>query len=525
MDPRPPEPQSPPVVINPPPRPRRRWLGSVVAVLVLLALVGAAWYLINRPAADAGGAGGRPGGPGGPGAAGARGPGGGGGAGGGALVTVGMAVARKADIPVLIDALGTVTPVTTITLRPQVSGVMTDVLFTEGQMVRKGDVLARIDPRPYEQALMQAQGTRVRDEAQLEAARVMLERYRTLLGQDSIARQDVDTQAALVKQLEGTVITDKASEASAKLNLDYTRVTAPVSGRVGLRAVDPGNYVAGGATTGIAVITQMNPIDVQFTVPQDRVPEIQARAITGARLAVTALDRTRATTLDTGIFSTLDNVVDTTTGTVKAKARFDNTKGALFPNQFVNVRLLLRTISEAVVVPVTALRTAGTGNYVYVINEDRTVSMRNVKRGDSSVDSVVITDGLKDGERVVTEGGDRLKDGSRVQLPGDAPRVRGARPGASGASGASGAATPQHAGSASVAGAAPAVAGDKPSLPSAEQRQRMLDSAKDDPEKLAQRQQFLAALDKGDPEALERWKRMSERRRDGSGNGGGGASQ
>lgn len=497
MVPRPPEPQSLPVVIHQPPKRPRRWFGSVIAVLVLLALVGAAWYLINRPAADAGVAGGRPGGP-----------------GGASLVTVGVAVAKKADIPVLIDALGTVTSVTTITLRPQVSGVMTDALFTEGQMVRKGDVLARIDPRPYEQALMQAQGTRVRDQAQLEAARVTLERYRTLLGQDSIARQDVDTQTALVKQLEGTVLTDKASEASAKLNLDYTRVTSPVSGRVGLRTVDPGNYVAGGATTGIAVITQITPIDVQFTVPQDRVPEIQARTSQGAKLEVTALDRTRASTLDVGIFSTLDNVIDTTTGTVKAKARFDNAKGALFPNQFVNVRLLLRTISEAVVVPVTALRTAGTGNYVYVINEDRTVSMRNVKRGDSTVESVVITDGLKDGERVVTEGGDRLKDGSRVQLPGDAPRVRGARPGASGAAGASASAS-------SVAGAAPSVASGKPPLPDAEQRQRMLESAKDDPEKLAQRKKFLAALDKGDPEALERWKKMSERRREGGGNGAG----
>jgi len=402
--------------MNPSTRPKSRWLGAVISILALLVLVGAAWYLINRPAADAGG--GRPGGP----------PGG---ASGGPLVTVGMAVAKKADVPVLIDALGTVTPVTTITLRPQVSGVMTDVLFTEGQMVKKGEVLARIDPRPYQQALMQAQGTRVRDQAQLEAASVTLARYRTLLGQDSIARQDVDTQAALVKQLEGTVITDKASEGSAQLNLEYTRVTSPVSGRVGLRTVDPGNYVAGGAATGIAVITQITPIDVQFTVPQDRVPEIQARAVKGAKLEVTALDRTRASTLDVGTFSTLDNVIDTTTGTVKAKARFDNAKGALFPNQFVNVRLLLRTISEAVVVPVTAMRTAGTGNYVYVINDDRTVSMRTVKRGDSSVDSVVITDGLKVGERVVTEGGDRLKDGSRVQLPGDAPRVRGARPGAS----------------------------------------------------------------------------------------------
>jgi multidrug efflux system membrane fusion protein len=533
-------PSDPPPVLppeTPPPR-RRRWLGAVVAVLGLLALIGAAWYLVNRPPVDTGGFGGGP-----PGARGPGRPGGGpgAGAGGGPPVTVGMAVAKKADIPVYLDALGTVTPVTTITLRPQVSGVMTEVLFTEGQLVKKGEVLARIDPRPYEQALMQAQGTRVRDEAQLEAARVTLQRYRTLLGQDSIARQDVDTQAALVKQLEGTVTTDKASEASARLNVEYTRVTTPVSGRVGLRTVDPGNYVAGGATTGIAVITQMTPIDVQFSVPQDRVPEIEARRAPGARPAVTALDRTKATTLDIGTFSTLDNVVDVQTGTVKAKARFANAAGTLFPSQFVNVQLLLRTIEGAVVVPVTALRTAGTGNYVYVINEDRTVSMRNVKRGESTVESVVITEGLAEGERVVTEGGDRLKDGTRVQLPTDAPVDRshagGRRQGASGAR--PGASVPMAVPApAAAAGPAPGTDGARPApradgaapaaasanesppagaaaLPTPEQRQRMLDSARDDPEQLERRRRLFEALDRGDPAALERWQRMSERRREG----------
>ncbi|MGF6525640.1 efflux RND transporter periplasmic adaptor subunit [Variovorax sp. PvP013] len=441
MDPRPhdPPPSRADDAVAPPFR-RRRWLGAVVALLALAALIGAAWYLVNRPAAAPPGAGGRPpgagaGGPGRPG-----GPGGPPGAASGAfVVTVGSAVARRGDVPVYLDALGTVTPVTTVTLRPQVSGVMTDVYFTEGQTVRKGELLARIDPRPFEQALMQAQGTRLRDEAQLRAARVTLERYRTLLGQDSIARQEVDTQTALVGQLEGTVTTDRAAEAGARLNLGFTRLTAPVSGRVGLRTVDPGNYVAAGATTGVAVITQMDPIDVQFSVPQDRVPEIEARARAGTgKLAVTALDRTRATTLGTGAFSTLDNVIDTTTGTVKAKARFSNAASTLFPSQFVNVRLLLRTIEGAVVVPVTALRTAGTGNYVYVVNADRTVSMRNVRRGESTVESVVITEGLQEGERVVTEGGDRLKDGSTVQLPTDDVAARphggasGARGGASG---------------------------------------------------------------------------------------------
>ncbi|VTU23940.1 Multidrug transporter MdtA [Variovorax sp. SRS16] len=406
MQSHPPEP-SPvdPPALQPPPR-RRRWLGSLIALLIVLLLAGGAWYLIKRSGQPAGGPGF-----------------------GGASSTVGHAAARQADLPVTIEALGTVTPLATITLKPQVGGILTEVLFTEGQTVAKGQLLARIDPRPYEQALMQAQGTRVRDEAQLEAARVTLTRYRTLLGQDSIARQDVDTQAALVKQLEGTVITDRAAEAAARLNVEYTRITAPVAGRIGLRTVDPGNTVAANPTTGIAVITQMNPIDVQFAVPQDRVPDIQTQIAKGAPLVVKAMDRVRSTTLDTGTFSTLDNVVDTSTGTVKAKARFGNAGTTLFPSQFVNIQLTLRTVS-AVVVPVTAVRTGPNGTYVYVINEDRTVSMRAVKRGESTVEVVAITDGLKVGEDVVTEGGDRIKDGARVQLQGDKPAT-GPRPGAS----------------------------------------------------------------------------------------------
>ena len=406
-----------------PPSRRGRWLGALVALLVVLALGGAAWYLIHRPA---------PKGPGGP--------------GGGARVTVGEATARRADVPVYIDALGTVTPVATITLRPQVSGVLTQVLFTEGQMVTKGQLLAQIDPRPFQQALMQAQGTRQRDEAQLANARITLQRYQTLLAQDSIARQDVDTQAALVQQLEGTVTSDRASEKTAQLNLDFTRVTAPVSGRVGLRVVDAGNVVSSGDAAGIAVITQINPVDVQFSVPQDRVPDIQARAMEAVkddkRLPVTALDRTRSNVLDKGVFLTLDNQVDVQTGTVRAKARFQNAAGTLFPNQFVNIRLLLRTLQGAVVVPVTALRTGAAGDFVYVVNEDRTVSMRPVKRGQGTVENIVVTEGLKEGERVVTEGGDRLTDGASVRLASDAA----ARPGAAASAPRNGASGPRREG-------------------------------------------------------------------------------
>ena len=403
---------APPTQPTPAPHPRRRWRGSLLALLLTALVGGGAWYLIQRANGDAGGAPGR-GGPG----------------GGRPMVTVGDALARQADLPVIIDALGTVVPAITVTLRPQVSGTLTEVLFTEGQMVQKGQLLAQIDPRPFEQALLQAQGTRQRDEAQLANARLTLARYQTLWAQDSIARQDVDTQAALVKQLEGTVMTDKAQEGTARLNLGHTRITAPATGRIGLRSVDAGNIVSSGDATGIATITQVAPIDVQFSVPQDRVADVLAAQSASDSLAVTALDRTRKAELDKGRFATLDNQVDTTTGTVKAKARFDNAAGKLFPQQFVNVQLLLRNV-PAVVVPVTAVRTGVNGDYVYVINEDRTVSLRKVKRGQATVGLVAIAEGLQAGERVVTEGGDRLQDGMAVQLPG-VQGARGPRAGAS----------------------------------------------------------------------------------------------
>jgi multidrug efflux system membrane fusion protein len=338
----------------------------------------------------------------------------------------------------VIEALGTVTPAANVTVRPQVSGVITQVLFKEGQMVKKGELLATIDPQSFQMALTQAVGARQRDEAQLEAARVTLQRYNTLLGQDSIARQDVDTQAALVKQLEGTVTIDRGNEGTARLNLGYARIVAPVSGRVGLRPIDAGNYIAAGDTTGVAVITQVAPIDVEFAIPQDRVPEIQSRLKDGVQLPVGAWDRARLRRLDAGVFSTLDNQVDTTTGTVKAKARFANADGALFPNQFVNVRLLLRTIESAVVVPVTALRHGPNGDFVYIVKEDKTVALRNVTRGESGVDNVAITTGLELGEQVVTEGGDRLKEGAKVQTSVDRPAgaASGAASGARGRRGA-----------------------------------------------------------------------------------------
>jgi multidrug efflux system membrane fusion protein len=293
-------------------------LGSLIAVVVVLAVGFLAWELTHREAPAASGAG-APGGAPASGRAGARGPGGGGpggGAGRGPATTVGVAVAEHADIPIVIEALGTVVPQATVRVRPQVSGVLQQLSFKEGQMVRKGDLLALIDPRQFEMTLQQAIGQRMRDEAQLEAARVTLERYRTLLQQDSIARQDVDTQAALVKQLEGTVVADKANEGTARLNLGYTRVVAPIGGRVGLRTVDVGNVVSPSDANGVAVITQLSPIDVEFAVPQDQAPELQRNA--AAAMEAKALDRTRTDVLDVGVFASLDNQVDTQTGTTTA---------------------------------------------------------------------------------------------------------------------------------------------------------------------------------------------------------------
>lgn len=376
---------------------RRPWIALLVLVL-LGGLIWGAYALVDGSKSG-----------GGPGAFGRR--------GGRPPTTVGVAQAAVADVPITLDALGAVTPAATVIVRPQVSGVVTQVLFKEGQMVRRGQVLVVIDPRPLQMALMQAQGQLTRDEAQLANARLTLTRYRTLLAQDSIARQDVDTQAATVKQLEGAVLTDRASLGAARLNLGYSRVTAPVSGRVGLRAVDVGNLVSSGDANGLVTLTEIDPIDVEFTVPQDEAPQIMQRAAR-AILPVTAFDRTRTTQIAQGTFSTLDNQVDPTTGTIRAKARFANKTGALFPNQFVNIRLTLDTLKGAVVAPLPAVRTGPNGDFVWIVRPDQTVTMRPVKRGQTTATQVVILSGLRPGERVVTEGGDRLTEGGRILLPG-----------------------------------------------------------------------------------------------------------
>lgn len=322
----------------------------------------------------------------------------------------------------IVSAIGTVQPVVTATVRTQLAGILVGINFTEGQMVTKGQVLAQMDARPYRLALAQAQANLARDQAQLADAQRDLARYRTLLAQDSIARQQVDTQATLVKQLENTVAADEALVGTARLNLEYTTITAPVAGRIGLRQADIGNYLTPGDANGIAVITQLDPIDVVFAVPQDRRPALQARLAGGAPLPVVALDQQSVTTLAEGTFLTFDNVVDATSGTVKAKARFANTDGRLFPNQFVNVRVRADTIAGAITVPVSAVRHGARGAFVFVLNADRTVSLRQVTAGVADGDRIVILSGVAQGETVVSEGADNLVDGAQVVMPGDRPR-------------------------------------------------------------------------------------------------------
>jgi len=385
--------------------PRRRSrlshaLSFLAVALFLAGLAALAWYLPHRNATQ------RTASPFGRGAGGAR-----------NTTTVALADAKLADIPIRLEALGTVTPLAVATVHPQVSGVLTDVFYKEGQQVKRGDVLATIDPRPFQIALDQANGNLERDQAQLASAKVTLDRDNSLLKQKLIAQQNVDTQLATVQQLEGAVVTDRAGVGAAQLNLSYSKITAPIDGRVGLRTVDVGNYVATTGAVGIATITTVTPIDVVFTLPADTVTKIQQRLGAGASLPTTVLDRTRTTVLGQGTFLTLDNQIDATTGTIRAKARFANEDAALFPSQFVNVQLQVDVLHDAVTVPAAAIRHGPNGDYVYVVDPEQVAAMRAVTVGPATDEAVSIATGLAAGERVVTEGGDRLTDGARVRLP------------------------------------------------------------------------------------------------------------
>lgn len=330
---------------------------------------------------------------------------------------VGFATIDKGDVRIMLNELGTVTPLATVTVQTQISGYLVDVGFKESQVVKKGDFLAQIDPRPYQVALEQAQGTLARDTALLEQAKADLKRYQTLGRQDSIAQQQLEDQKYLVQQYTGTVKADQGAVDSAQLNLTYCHIVSPVDGQIGLRLVDPGNYVQIGSTTGIAVVTQMQPISVIFSVPQVNLPDIIQRLRSGATLPVEAYDSANTRLLATGKLASLDNQIDTTTGTLKLRALFDNPDEMLYPNQFVNARLLVNTMQDTVRVPVQAVQRGEPGTFVYVINANDTVSVRPIKVGPVDGQYQAVVSGLQPGERVVTDGTDRLRDGAKVSLP------------------------------------------------------------------------------------------------------------
>jgi membrane fusion protein, multidrug efflux system len=392
-------------------RSRPRWAFGLIVVLLIAAPLG--WWLYQRspqPAQTT-----RPPAP---------------------PTSVVAAAADKGDINITLNGLGTVTSLATVTIRTQISGYLTRVAFEEGQNVAQGALLAEIDSRPYEAALQQMQGQLARDQALLEGAKVDLVRYQRLATTNAIPQQQLDTQKALVKQYEGQVAADEGQVNTAKTNLAYCRITAPVSGRIGLRQVDPGNYVTPGDPNGLVVITQLKPISVIFTTPEDNLPTILGQLHKGATLPVTAFDRSGTRKLATGELKTIDNQVDTTTGTFKLRAQFPNDDEGLFPNQFVNVQLLVDVLRDTTVMPTAAIQRGSPGTFVYLVNPNNTVSVRVVSLGPSDGERVAVPSGLAPGDKVVVDGADKLRDGARVTIrdpnsssPSPAPATVGKRKG------------------------------------------------------------------------------------------------
>jgi len=404
------------------PRSSRRWL---ISLLVLLVVIGLCWWFwpssgLHKGTAEKGtaeashrkGSGLSKGGAARPGFGGATGP-----------VPVRVAPATLGDFPIYYKALGTVTAMNTINVRSRVAGELVKLNFQEGQMVKAGDLLAEIDPRTYQIALEQAEGTLLTNQALLKNAQVDLERYRGLYAEDSIAKQTLDTAASLVNQYIGTIKTNQAAVGDAKLNLEFTKIRAPIAGRTGLRQLDVGNLVAANDTTALVVITQTKPITVNFTLPEKDLSAVITRYRSGDKLPVEAWDRGDVKLQASGVLFSLDNQIDVTTGTLKFKARFDNQDEVLFPNQFVNVRLRADTLKQAVLVPSAAVQFGTNGTFAYVMDGDKKVKIRQLQTGPSDETSTVITSGLAEGERVVLEGTDRLRDGSEVEVVNDSKDV------------------------------------------------------------------------------------------------------
>lgn len=331
-------------------------------------------------------------------------------------IPVVVAVARTANVPVYLSALGAVTPTYTVTVRTQINGTLLRVLFTEGQMVRAGDLLAEIDPRPYQAQLLEYEGQLMRDQALLANAKVDLKRYRKLWKQDSVAQQVLATQESLVRQYEGAVQVDQGLINITKVNLIYCRIISPVNGRIGLRLVDPGNFVQTSDTSGIAVVNTLNPITVVFTIPEDRIPNVLPRIYAGDAFSVEAFDRQQTKLLAMGKLLTIDNQIEPSTGTVKLKAEFSNEGNELFPSQFVNIRLLVNTLLNATIIPTAALQYSAQGSFVYVLNNDSTVSVRSVVTGVTNANDTTITSGIQPGQSVVVEGADNLTQGAKVNV-------------------------------------------------------------------------------------------------------------
>jgi len=372
----------------------QRWLAGLLAVILLI-VVGVYWLRTRSGDAQTSAKNRR--------------------SGSGALdVPVVTAKVQTGDLDVYLSGLGTVTALNTVTLKSRVDGQLDKVLFQEGQMVSTGQLLAEIDPRPFQVQLAQAEGQLVRDQALLTNAQIDLERYRTLFKEDSIPKQQLDTQESLVRQFEGTIKADQSQVDNAKLQLIYCRITAPITGRVGLRLVDVGNMVHAADTTGLLVITQVQPITLVFTLPEDNLPAVLARMKGKQQLTVAAFDREQKKLLATGTLQSIDNQIDPTTGTVKLKGIFANSDGALFPNQFVNARILIDTLHNVTLVPNAAIQRSPQSTFVYTVNRDNTVAAKNVEVKLTQGDQTAIARGLNPGETVVIDGVDKLQPGTKV---------------------------------------------------------------------------------------------------------------